>query len=232
MLRISRSLSLLGASLLIIVPWTSSSALVDACRSVVTSNGGIGLVCPFGDGDPLSSYGATITLTARELSGTLMVGVPQTDMWLVGCNDGLILCGGSSGSNADAPTNALGQTTFSNEPAAGGCDTGIYVVVQGIIIQQPGSCQPLCLPIASRSPDYKSAGAPGPAPCAGDIRCPDYKVTMADYSWFSSHYRTSENPGAGYFPCADYAQPFGLITLADFSAFVMHYAGTGHKCPI
>ena len=218
------------------LPFTSQRAyapIVDPCRSSVSANPGIALVCPLGDGDPLSSIGCTVTLIVRDSAGNAVAGIPKTDMWLVGCSiDGPILCGGSEGSIADAATNAQGQATFSNEPAAGGCDTGIYVTAQGIIVQQPGTCIPHCLPIQLRSPDYKSAGAPGPAPCSGDIKCPDYKVTMADYSWFTTHYPTAENPGASYFACADFAAPFGSVTLADYSRFVAHYAGVGHKCPL
>ncbi|HKW15732.1 MAG TPA: hypothetical protein VJS69_14700 [Candidatus Krumholzibacteria bacterium] len=208
--------------------------IVDPCKSAVSVSGSafIVLVCPKGDGDALSSVGATITLTVRDNAGVGVAGIPKTDMWLVGCNDGLLLCGGSQGSLADRATNALGQTTFSNEPNAGGCDTGLYVVAQGIVIQQSGSCVPYCLPIASRSPDYKSAGAPGPAPCSGDVRCPDGKVSMADYNWFITHLRRADSPAATYFACADYAQPFGQISLADYSKFVVHYAGTGHACPL
>jgi hypothetical protein len=149
-------------------------------------------------------------------------------MWLVGCNDGLLLCGGSSGSNADAATSASGATTFSQEPTAGGCDTGMYAVVQGVVIQTAGSCLPTCLPIAARSPDYKSSAGCG----AIDNRCPDSRVTSADFSWFITHYPTGANPGAPYLACADYAANLGVITLADFTRFVQHFAGAGHKCPI
>src|SRR5262245_443057 len=117
---------------------SDASAQVDPCRSTVTFTAGTVTVCPKGDGDPLTNSieggNSQITLTVR-LGGTPIPGIPAEDMWLVGCSDGLLLCGGSSGSNADAPTNAQGQTTFSNEPAAGGCDTGLYVVVQGTVIQ-------------------------------------------------------------------------------------------------
>jgi hypothetical protein len=214
----------------------ANSGIVDACLSTVTANAGVVLVCPLGDGNPLTAavggVNCQIALTVRDNANVGIAGIPATDMWLVGCNDGLLLCGGSSGSNADLATNASGATTFSNEPIAGGCDTGLYVVVQGVIIQNPGSCTPKCLPIAARSPDYKSAGSPGPAPCAGDIRCPDSKVTNADFSWFVTHYPTAGNPGAAYFSCADFAAPLGSITLADFSSFTVHFAGAGHKCPI
>jgi hypothetical protein len=215
---------------------SANSGIVHPCLSTVTSNNGVVLVCPLGDGDGLNAavgaVNATITLTVKDNTNTGIAGIPATDMWLVGCNDGLFLCGGSQGSNADNATDATGMTTFTNEPVAGGCDTGLYAVVQGIVIQNPGSCTPKCLGIAVRSPDYKSSGAPGPPGCAGDIRCPDSRVTLADYNWFSTHFPTSGNPGAPYFACADYAAPLGTVTLADYSKFSVHYAGVGHKCPI
>jgi hypothetical protein len=216
---------------------TANSGIVDPCKSTVSAAAGVVLVCPLGDGDqltaPIGGGNCQISLTVRDNGNIAIPGIPFTDMWLVGCNDGLLLCGGSQGSNADAATSATGATTFSNEPIAGGCDTGVYVVVQGVVIQNAGNCLPQCLAIAVRSPDYKSSGAPGPAPCAGDIRCPDSKVSNADFSWFNTHYPTAGNPGATYFACADYAAPLGApIGLADFSKFNVHFAGAGHKCPI
>jgi hypothetical protein len=211
---------------------TVNSGIVDPCKSTVSGAAGIGLVCPLGDGDLLSSIGSTITLTVKDNTNTGIQGIPTTDMWLVGCNDGLLLCGGSQGSNADVATNASGVTTFTQEPTAGGCDTGLYAVVQGVVIQDAGTCLPKCLPIQGRSPDYKSAGAPGPPACGGDLKCPDSKVSNADFSWFTTHYPTAGNPGAPYLACADYAATFGVIGLSDFSKFTVHFAGAGHKCPI
>jgi hypothetical protein len=215
---------------------TVNSGIVDACKSDVTAAGGTVLVCPLGDGDPLTAalgpVNTMITLTVRDNTNTGIAGIPATDMWLVGCNDGLLLCGGSQGSNADNNTNGSGVSTFNNEPIAGGCDTGLYAVVQGVVIQNPANCTPKCLTIAARSPDYKSAGAPGPAPCGGDLKCPDSKVTNADFSWFVTHYPTGTNPGAPYLACADYALTAGAISLADFTKFSVHFAGAGHKCPI
>ena len=214
-----------------------NSGIVDYCHGTLSFNpGGVVLVCPIGDGDPLTTavggVNAQITLTIRDNTNTPIAGIPAVDMWLVGCNDGLLLCGGSQGSNPDGATNALGVTTFSNEPVSGGCDTGLYAVVQGIVIQDPATCIPKCLAIAARSPDYKSAGAPGPAPCGGDLKCPDSRVTNADFSWFVTHYPTGGNPGAPFLACADYAAPLGAVTLADFTKFSVHFAGAGHKCPI
>jgi hypothetical protein len=216
---------------------TVNSGIINSCLSTVNVNSAaVVLVCPLGDGDALNAavggVNGTITLTVKDNTNTGIANIPAVDMWLVGCNDGLLLCGSSSGSSPDGPTNASGTTTFSNEPVAGGCDTGVYAVVQGWVVQNPGSCTPKCLSVATRSPDYKSAGAPGPPGCAGDIRCPDSRVSLADYNWFSTHYPTSGNPGAPYFACADYAAPLGTVTLADYSKFSIHYAGVGHKCPI
>ncbi len=206
------------------------------CDITYPNQAGVVAACPLGDGDPLtgavSGTNCQITLVVRDASCTGIAGVPAVDMWLVGCNDGLLLCGGSQGSQADHMTGdgttfALGETTFSNEPVAGGCDTGLYVVVQGTVV---GSPTPTCLPIQVRSLDYKSSG-PTPPPCAGDIRCPDGKVTNADFSWFVTHYPTGTN-SATYLACADYAAPLAApIGLADFSKFTTHFAGAGHKCP-
>lgn len=227
---------------------TANSGIVDACKSTVTTNAGnagVVLVCPQGDGDVLTAAVAPVSgtvncqiqLTVRDNTNTGIAGIPATDMWLVGCNDGLLLCGGSAGSNADAATTASGATTFSNEPVASGCDTGMYAVVQGVVIQNPGPCTPKCLPIAARSPDYKSAGAPGDPPTcgAGDAACPDRKVTNSDFSWFTGHYTFPGHPGS-YFSCADYAAPLGgaTLTLADFSKFSVHFSLSAvgqHKCP-
>lgn len=209
---------------------TANSGIVDACKSTVNSAAGVVLVCPLGDGDPLTAAiggNCQITMTVRDNANVGIAGIPATDMWLVGCNDGLLLCGGSTASNADLATDATGSTTYSNEPIASGCDTGLYAVVQGVIIQDSGTCQPKCLPIQARSPDYKG----GPA-CPGDTRCPDSQVTLPDFSWFTTHYPVGATPKP-YFACADYAAPLGSpLGLPDFSKFSVHYAGSGHKCPV
>jgi hypothetical protein len=216
---------------------TVNSGIVDACKSTVSAAAGVVLVCPLGDGDPLTTNVAggssQVSLTVRDNTNTGIPGIPATDMWLVGCNDGLLLCGGSSGSNADAATSATGATTFSNEPIGGGCDTGLYAVVQGVIITAgiAPNCTPVCLPIQVRSPDYKSSGAPGPAPCGLDLRCPDSRVTGADFAWFATHFSTAGSPKP-YHACADYALPLGTISGPDFAKFAIHFAGAGHKCPI
>jgi hypothetical protein len=232
------SISLVTLFLLVSAAPARAQFLIDPCKSTVVANAGVLMACPKGDGDFLTNaIGGTncqITLTVKDYANQPVIGLPETDMWLVSCNNSLLICGLSSGSQADHPTDALGQTTFSHPIAAGGCTTGLWVVVEGVVIQSPGNCQPLCVPIQVRSVDYKSAGAPGPAPCAGDLLCPDSQVTNADFSWFVTHYPNAANPGASYFACADFAAPLGApIGLGDFSKFSVHfYAMVGHKCPL
>ena len=44
------------------------------------------------------------------------------------------------------------------------------------------------------SGDFKSAGAPGPAPCGGNLLCPDNRVTNADFSFFATQLGHTANP--------------------------------------
>jgi uncharacterized repeat protein (TIGR01451 family) len=44
------------------------------------------------------------------------------------------------------------------------------------------------------SGDFKSAGAPGPAPCGGDLLCPDGKVTNADLSFLLTKVGQTASP--------------------------------------
>src|SRR5688572_2843411 len=126
-------LSVIAAGVLIwqaVGPVAVNSGIPDFCKSTLVANAGVVLVCPLGDGDPLTAavggVNSKITLTLRDNTNSPIPNMPAVDMWLVGCNDGLLLCGGSQASNADATTDAFGVTTFSNEPVAGGCDTGVY----------------------------------------------------------------------------------------------------------
>jgi hypothetical protein len=223
--------SLLALIVLLSVVSADAQFLVDPCKSRVVANAGVLLACPQGDGDFLTNaIGGTncqITLTVKDNANQAIPGMPETDMWLVGCNNELLICGVSSGTNADHPTDAAGQTTFSRALATGGCSTGVWVVVAATVIQNPTTCTPLCVPIQVRSVDYKSVSSP----CAGDLLCPDSQVTLSDWSWFTMHYPTAGNPGASYFPCADFAAPLGTIGLPELSRFTIHYSSQGgHKC--
>jgi hypothetical protein len=204
---------------------TVNSGVVDPCKTTATAASGTSFACPQGDGDALSAAGLTITVTVRDNTNAPIPGVPASDFWLVGCNDRLVLCGGSGSMGATGATDANGVTTIAGDPAVGGCDTGVKVVVQGIVVQEPVNCTPLCLNIAIHTPDMKSA-----AGCAGDNICPDLLIGTSDFSYFSTGYATSANPTPAYKPCLDMAAPFAApIALADFSKFSAHYL-SAHKC--
>jgi hypothetical protein len=203
---------------------TVNSGIVHPCSTTASGGPGTTFACPQSDGDGLASGGNTISVHVEDNTGAPIAGVPASDFWLKGCNDLLALCGGSGSMSASAATDASGNTTMTTDPAVGGCDSGVNVIVQGIVVQAPGTCLPLCLAIEVHTPDMKSV-----AGCAGDLICPDLLVTFSDFSYFGTGYATAANPTPLYKDCLDYAAPYNSITLADFSKFGVHYLGA-HKC--
>mgnify|MGYP003571949765 FL=1 len=208
-------LSLIAAALLCwqILPTTVdsvNSGIVEPCSSSATSAGGCVLICPQGDGARLDATGATISVTVKDNGGNPIPGVPAADFWLESCSSpGIILCGGSGTINADAATDANGETTISGNLGAGGCDSiGVVVVVQGVVLQDVNnSCAPLCLPILVKSPDLDA----------------NLLVDVVDLGLFSLQYTS---PPRGYQTCLDYDCD-GTIDLVDFSLFSQHYL---HSC--
>lgn len=204
---------------------TVNSGIVDPCNSTASSAAGVHFICPQGDGEALNAATTpnpdmTISVTIQDNTTAPVVGIPAADFWLIGCNDLLLLCGGSGSINATGATNALGQTTISGDIAGSGCDVGVRVVCQGIVIGN-GACAPICLPIAVRSPDQKNTVG-GPA---------DGVVGPSDFSFFGTSY---QSPPKVYFACHDFvATPvgpgalYGTITPADFARFGSHYL---HSC--
>lgn len=189
---------------------TVNSGIIDACSSSASTAGGCYMVCPQGDADRLDANGATISLVVKDNAGVPIPGIPAADFWLMGCNDpGLVLCAGGGAINADSATNALGQTTISGDLGAGGCDSiGVYVVVQGVVIEDgPPNCNPDCLPIITTSPDING----------------DLVVDLIDLSEFSKSYTS---PPHQYLYCKDFNCD-GVIDLIDFSLFSQHYL---HQC--
>jgi len=214
---------------------TVNSGIVSKCNSTASSPGtypvdvdDVQLACPKGDvpqglnfdhdpGAPVDIL--TISVTIKDNTNAAMMGVPATDIWTKGCNDALMLCGGSGSLNASVATDALGMTTIIGDPAMGGCDTGLNVVCQGVVIGG-GLCPVICLGIAVRSPDFTSVGGAGP----------DLRVDIQDFSnlakGFVTKYQAPPKPYIGN-ECYDIAAPFGSITLPDFSKFGEHY---NHVC--
>jgi hypothetical protein len=208
-------LSLIAAALLCwqVLPMTVdtvNSGIVDACSSSASSIGGCLLICPQGDGDRLDATGATISVVVKDQAGAPIPGIPLADFWLMGCNDpGVVLCGGGGSINANAATDANGETEIPGAWAAGGCDSiGVLVVVQGVVLEDVNAgCNALCLSLTVVSPDINA----------------DLIVDVIDLGLFSQSYTS---PPHQYIACLDYNCD-GVIDLVDFSLFSQHYL---HSC--
>lgn len=187
----------------------ANSGIVYSCSSTAAGAGCCYLICPQGDGrrlDDIPECAAIISLHAADITGAPIPGIIANDIWLVGCTGGLCLCGGSGSINADSATSAFagvaGNTTISGDLAAGGCDSGFNVVIQGVIV----GCPPTCLPYTVISPD---------------INC-DLLVDIIDLAIFSPVYLGT----SPYTYCMDF-DCSGGIDIVDFAIFGVHYL---HAC--
>jgi hypothetical protein len=196
---------------------TATSGNVDQCLSEATGASGSIFACPASDGDALSAFGLTITVTARNAAGQGIAGIPAADIWLLGCNNLITLCGGSGGINASGPTDANGVTTITGDIAAGGCDVGgVRAVIQGVLIGA-GGCGDPCVAVKVKSADQVA---------------PFLQVQSNDLSRFSTNYQPI---GGTYADCSDFVAPFGQIQVNDLSKFSGHYSPiftppTAHDC--
>lgn len=212
------ALSLIAAALLcwqVLPVATVNSGIVDPCSSTASSIGGCYFLCPQGDAQPLNNLqggvDATISVQAKDNTGAPIPGIPASDGWLIGCEDNLVLCGGSGAINFSAATDANGETTFVGSLAASGCDTlGVSVVIQGVIVADPINCNNrLCLNLPAKSPDL--------------METLDGVVDLLDQTAFSFGYTS---PPRAYRNCYDFTCD-GLVDLLDFTAFGFHYL---HNC--
>jgi hypothetical protein len=192
---------------------TVNSGVVDPCNSSATSAGtypadinDVVFACPQSDGDAFSPN-FTINVTVLDNVNAPVVGVPAADVWLIGCNDLLALCGGSGAISASGATDANGQTTITGDLSAGGCDTGLRVVVQGVVIGA-GVCADPCVAIAVRSADINAS----------------LTVNLGDFALFGAGYTSPPKP---YDACLDFVSPFAAVNLGDFARFGSHY---NHTC--
>ncbi len=183
------------------------AGVVDPCNSVATAPSGVLFSCPAGDGDALAANGLTISVTIRDNVNAPIAGILAADIWVIGCNDLLALCGGSGAISASGPTDANGQTTITGRLAAGGCDTGLRAVWQGVAIGA-GVCADPCLTIKVRSCDING----------------NLVTNLTDFAIFGTGYTS---PPRSYNECIDYAAPFGTVTLPDFARYGSHSA---HSC--
>jgi len=181
-----------------------ASYVLDPCQSESSCFFGTVVLCPAGDGDPLSGA-ATIYVTVRDFGGTPIYLIPAADFWVTGCNGGLNLCFGSGSSNADADTDTNGQTTISGAVRAGGCDNSLAVVVQGqILVDWPACSNYECHSIEVRSPDVNG----------------DLVVDIIDFATWGPYYQAAAFP-----PCYDFTWD-GVIDIVDFSIFGQHFLHT------
>lgn len=185
---------------------TVNSGIVDPCSSSASSATGVIFGCPQGDGSPLAGAGLTISVTVKDNTGAGILGIPAGDIWLVGCSGTLELCGGSLAINASGATDSNGETTITGDIATGGCDTGVYVIVQGI----PLDCAS-CVPVSVRTADFVA---------------PFGTIGLADFAFFGSAF--PPYPPNAYNACADFVAPYATpVALADFAQFGAHF---GHVC--
>lgn len=185
-----------------------AAGIVDPCSVSADVNPGFLLVCPQGDGDRLDEVGCTIFFTIKDGTGAPIPNIPAADFWVVGWNDGLVLCGGSGSADADSTTNGDGLTTMSGAIAAGGSDEALIGVVQGIIIPDNTDCflnEYLAVRVAS--PDING----------------DLIVDIIDFSLFGPVFPSPPNP---YDERMDFNDD-GLVDIIDFSLFGQHFL---HVC--
>lgn len=211
------ALSLIAAALL---SWQvasvdiATSGVVEPCSSRAIALPGCYVVCPQGDGTLLATINSTIFITAKDITGAPIAGIPAADFWLIGCSDQLVLCGGGGSINATAASDVNGETTITGNMSASGCDVGgLSVVIQGVVLVEQGTCSaPLCLPIATISPDLTGNG--------GVI---DGVVDLIDLSYFAGGYTSPPKP---FDECLDFNCD-GVVDIIDFSIFAQHYL---HGC--
>ncbi len=193
---------------------TVNSGVVDPCNSAASGPAGIIFACPQSDGDLLSGSGLTISVTVRDNVNAPVAGVPAADIWLIGCNDLLALCGGSGAINAAAPTDVNGQTTITGDIAAGGCENGgVRVVVQGVVIGA-GVCADPCVLIKVRSGDFNA----------------NLVVNVQDFSFFVNGPLPATTDDYPVNPAVNDCRDFNddnQVGIQDFAKFAAH---NGHTC--
>jgi hypothetical protein len=137
---------------------------------------------------------ATITLTLVNYLGNPLAGYPAEDLWLETSGDSLVFPAG--GTDADAATNASGQTHWALPLAAGGCTIGetVTVMVAGQPLNQAG------INLRFVSSDFN-----------GDLH-----VNLSDLSTFSAGYT------GAYSACGDLFFD-GAINISDLSLFSQAY---------
>jgi hypothetical protein len=103
-----------------------------------------------------------------------------------------------------------GQTTITGSLAGGGCDSQVYVVVQGAVVSGPSCTTPAPLSIDTKSPDTDG----------------DLDVDSVDFTNFGNGWVPL---GGVYNSCMDFNCSSSMNSI-DFTEFGNHY-GNAHACP-
>jgi hypothetical protein len=115
--------------------WAGVPDLVESTAAIAPEAVGASMFnTPNANGSPFTAaFGgggfvdATITLTLIDTEGLEIFLYPFEDLWLESSGGGLAFCSG--GTVADASTDELGQTTWTNPLAAGGYSPGETTVI-------------------------------------------------------------------------------------------------------
>ncbi len=174
-------------------------------------------ICPFGDMENIFESCTTaiedthyVYIYVRDVLGNGVAGIPGSDYWLGACDSQYDLCLCAEPIVADYITNDEGYTEFSGTIAGGGCvnSGGIYIAVQGKIIQEAGCTGYDCVDMIIKSPDLTA----------------DCQVNLSDLSAFGLTYTLSSGD-TDYNSCADYNDD-DSVNLSDLSFFGIHYLHT------
>jgi hypothetical protein len=183
----------------------------DMVKSSASMAGGVQVSVynlPNGGGDPLTAarlfgggtINATITLTLLDVNSTPIFEYPFSDMWLETADGGLKFCPG--GTTADADTDLLGQTEWTNALFAGCSGIGTVVVVSGNVVT---GLSGNVLPMDHNSPD---------------INC-SLNVNLTDLVLYA------QDVGIGYAYRSDFYWS-GALNLSDLILFAQ---GSASACP-
>jgi len=210
------------AASLLLVAGVAFAGIINPCGSPVVATI-VGtpcyFACPQGDTGTIVSAGFQFAFTINDAAGVPIQYVSAVDFWLIDCDatKDMSLCAGSASSNADSSTNSLGKTTMSQTTlAVGGCVTGLSPVVQGVVLQQPGTI-PCGTPVYCYTVKVRSCDLNG-----------DLLMNSQDVGIFANAYPA---PGGGgvFNTCSDF-DCNGIINSQDLARLAGHYGPPQHKC--
>jgi hypothetical protein len=211
------------AASLLLVAGVAFAGIINPCGSPVVphlTGTPCYFACPQGDTQTIIGAGFWLEFTMNDASGNPIPGISGVDFWLIDCDatKDMTLCAGSASSNADSSTSStpgfLGKTTMSlTTLAVGGCVTGLSPVVQGVVLQQPGTI-PCTTPVYCFNVKVRSCDLNG-----------DLLMNSQDVAIFSSHYP----PTGTYDTCSDF-DCNTIINSQDLARLAFHYGPPQHKC--